>query len=103
MQRRQSDAERREKKGTQRCKSHGGADRYDKTAASVYVCCNFNGMCRESDGDIHHDLRRVWCPSGFRTLSGHDAFTYFYFDCGVCSAEGNPALCGAGKQPLYCV
>lgn len=52
MQRRQSDAERREKKGTQRCKSHGGADRYDKTAASVYVCCNFNGMCRESDGDI---------------------------------------------------
>lgn len=34
---------------------------------------------------------------------GMTAFTYFYFDCGVCSAEGNPALCGAGKQPLYCV
>ena len=33
MQRRQSDAERREKKGTQRCKSHGGTDWYDKTTA----------------------------------------------------------------------
>ena len=103
MQRRQSDAERREKKGTQRCKSHGGTDWYDKTTAPVYVYCDFNGMCRKSDGNFYHDPGRFWNPSGFRSVSGDDTFPYFYSDRSVCSSKGNPALCGAGKQPLYCI